>query len=82
MSTELFLYSKHDCHLCDEFKESVAPFLTGKNIVLSVIDIDNDLELKQRYGARVPVLVFGNTEICELKPDFEAIQTFLALHTD
>lgn len=82
MSIELFLYSRHDCGLCDEFKQAVEPFLTEKNLRLRVIDIDNDLELKQRYGARVPVLVYKNVEICEVKPDLEAIQSHLSLAPD
>ena len=33
------------------------------------IDIDADPQLAQRYGRRIPVLVFGGEVLCELEPD-------------
>ncbi|NKB37003.1 MAG: glutaredoxin family protein [Gammaproteobacteria bacterium] len=82
MTIELFLYSQQDCQLCDEFKKTIEPFLTEKNVILHDIDIGNDLELKQRYAARIPVLVCGNTEICEVRVDQQALQSFLSSHSD
>ena len=57
---ELFLYTRAACKACDVVKDN----LDAKGLVYHTIDVDIDPELKYRYGARVPVLVTGDTEIC------------------
>ncbi len=58
---ELFLYSKPGCSACDKFKARLDEY----SIPYYLIDISQDPELLHRYGARIPVLVAGNREICE-----------------
>lgn len=58
---ELFLYSRAGCTPCEEFKAR----LDSQGLQYHIIDVDTDPELKYRYGARIPVLVAGDTEICE-----------------
>lgn len=58
--TELFLYTRAACSLCDQLGDS----LDRRGMAYYSIDVDSDPELKHRYGARVPVLVAGDTEIC------------------
>lgn len=77
MTREIFLYSRKNCSLCVELQNHLQPLLTGKDVSLQVIDIDNDAELLHRYGARVPVLVTGQREICELRLDVDALQAWL-----
>ena len=77
MTRELFLYSKTDCPLCDSFKTE----LDNHNIQHHVIMIDNDLELKQRYGARVPVLEAGSIVVCEAQFQQELIKKFMNIST-
>jgi len=77
MTRELFLYSKTNCALCDSFKTE----LDNRNIKHHVIMIDDDLELKQRYGARVPVLEAGNTVVCEAQFQPELIKKFMNIST-
>jgi len=51
---DLLLYSRPDCHLCEEaakLLKRVAPLLQ-----VDVMDIEDDLALIERYGDRVPVL--------------------------
>ena len=43
------------------------------------IDIDRDTELIRRYDARVPVLCYGETEICHFFFDESALRATLAL---
>lgn len=50
----LTLYTRPDCHLCDDAEEllcSVAP-----EFVLVKVDIEDDLALLERYGLKIPVL--------------------------
>jgi len=43
------------------------------------IDIDRDPELIRRYDARVPVLCYGESEICHFFFDESALRATLAL---
>jgi Glutaredoxin-like domain (DUF836) len=74
---ELYLYTAKNCPLCVEMQEQLEGLLATKNLAYHIIDIGGDLELQHRYGARIPVLVSGNKEICEVKLDLKALQTFL-----
>lgn len=58
---ELFLYTRMQCHLCDELRSE----LDKQGLSYHLIDIDSDPELVHRYGARIPVLVADDTEVCE-----------------
>ncbi len=70
---ELFLYTRAVCPLCDVFRDS----LDARGLVYHTIDVDTDPELKHRYGARLPVLVGGDTEICEGRYNDQAVDRYL-----
>ena len=71
---ELFLYSKDNCSACDIFKAR----LDEKKIRYYLIDIAGDPELRHLYGARIPVLVADNTEICEGIYNDQAITEYIS----
>jgi Glutaredoxin-like domain (DUF836) len=75
---ELFLYTSKDCKLCSVMQENLEKILPARGISCHLIDIEDDPELKHRYGARLPVLVGGNKEICELVFDSEALESFIS----
>ena len=77
MSRELFLYSRENCELCDKMHSELQAMLEDQDVLLHTVDITSDAELLHRYGARIPVLVAGNREICEIKLDTSALQSFL-----
>ena len=77
MGKELILYSRTDCALCLEMEEELRPILRDTSITVRPVNIEGDHELQHRYGARIPVLVSGNQEICELKLDVDALRQFL-----
>jgi len=60
-NVELFLYIKPECTACDDFKSS----LDEMGLEYHVINIEVDPDLKYRYGARIPVLVANDREVCE-----------------
>jgi hypothetical protein len=70
---EFFLYCKTDCSACDVFKAQ----LDAYGVSYHLIDIGDDPELKHLYGARIPVLVSGNTEICEGTYNNSAVDAYL-----
>jgi thioredoxin reductase (NADPH) len=53
---ELTLYSRRDCHLCEEMKERIEAEAGGFPARLTVVDVDSRAELAAEYGDDVPVL--------------------------
>ena len=78
MSQEFFLYSRKECGPCEDFKSELRAALGDGDYIVRVINIDNDAELEHQYGARIPVLVCGTTEICELRFDPSSLSSFFA----
>ena len=54
---ELLLFSRADCHLCDQAEALVNSLLIGTPWHLKKVDINNDPVLKQRYETSIPVLL-------------------------
>jgi hypothetical protein len=53
---ELVLYSRQDCHLCDEMKREIERAGVAEAARLHVVDIDSDPRLAEHYGRSIPVL--------------------------
>jgi uncharacterized membrane protein len=56
---EVTLYSRKDCHLCDLAQQYLEELQTSLPHRLSVIDVDGDDKLRNRYGLNVPVVLIG-----------------------
>jgi glutaredoxin len=56
MKTQLLLYSREDCCLCDEMKAVIRRVADRIPLVLDEVDVDSSPELAQEYGNEVPVL--------------------------
>ncbi len=54
----LMLYSTLGCHLCEEAKALLWPLLTEFGWQLREVDIAASDQLVERYGTRIPVLVW------------------------
>ena len=55
MSTQVVIYSRVNCHLCQEAEENVREVRVKIPFELEVIYIDGDQELERLYGEEVPV---------------------------
>jgi uncharacterized membrane protein len=53
------LYSRKDCHLCEQTKADLHDLQEIFPHRLIVVDVDNDQELQHKYGSDVPVLEIG-----------------------
>ncbi|MBI2845270.1 MAG: glutaredoxin family protein [Chloroflexi bacterium] len=58
MVTRVVLYTRPDCHLCQEVKAILAELKPEYNIALQEIDISQEAELENKYGNIIPVLDF------------------------
>ena len=60
MSNQLTLLTGSNCHLCDQAKQLIYPLLESKNIQLNELNVKDDVALSERYGLRIPVLIFAD----------------------
>jgi glutaredoxin len=56
MKTELLLYTRKDCCLCEEMKSTLSRVAGRVPFALEEIDVDTSLALQEKYGNEVPVL--------------------------
>jgi glutaredoxin len=64
------VYTRQGCHLCDEAIGVVRRVARGR-AEITLVDIDADPHLTQRYTVRVPVVAVDGVEIAEyhIAPD-------------
>ena len=73
--TGLVLYHRPGCHLCEQMLAAL--YVTyGDEIEISLVHVDSDPVLKERYGVRIPVLAAGDTVICEARLDEGAVDAY------
>lgn len=72
----LRLFSRPDCHLCDELAVALHPIIRGR-ARLEIVNVDDDLTLKKRYGLRIPVLVGDAQELSAYPLDGAAVEAYL-----
>jgi hypothetical protein len=66
------VFSKPGCHLCEQLLEELWPLIRGR-YDLVVHDIDTRADWQAAYGSRVPVLRYGDAEICQYTLDRPAV---------
>lgn len=64
VTPELTVYVRQGCHLCTDMLHVLEDLKPELGFRYRVRDVDDDAALAARYGARVPVLVGGATELC------------------
>jgi hypothetical protein len=73
------LYSRPDCHLCDEARAGLESLLAeGAGFRLEEVDIDSDESLLRRYLERIPVVEVEGEVVSELGLDVTSLQAKLA----
>jgi glutaredoxin len=76
--TEVVLYSRPDCHLCDEARAGLEQMRAGgAEFELRELDIDADDALLRAYLERIPVIEIDGVEVCELGLDAGAVRARL-----
>jgi hypothetical protein len=73
------LYSRPDCHLCDEARARLESLLAGGlEFRLEEVDIDSDDRLLARFLERIPVVELEGEIISELVMDPESVKAKVA----
>ena len=68
------LYSRTDCHLCQQALAVLERLRLSEPFTLEVRDIDEDPDLLKRYDWRVPVVSIDGREVAEGTLDESALE--------
>lgn len=60
--TKVVIYSKPDCHLCEEAKVVIQSAGCSTRFTLEEVNIESDPELKRRYRYDIPVITINGVE--------------------
>jgi len=72
------LYSRPDCHLCDQARAEIEAMRDqGFSFELREVDIETDDALHSRYLERIPVVAVGGETVSELVLDADAVRARL-----
>jgi glutaredoxin len=72
------LYTRTQCHLCDEAKALIDRVRADTPFELEVIDVDGDPALAARYGEEVPVVLVDGRKHAKYRIDPAALRRRLA----
>ena len=62
MNTKVVIYSRVNCHLCEEAKKNAREVMAEIPFKLEVVYIDGDQELERLYGEEVPVTLINGAK--------------------
>jgi glutaredoxin len=74
------IYSRPDCHLCDNMKAVVARVARSLPLTLENIDISTDPALEASYGAEIPVLMIGGKKAAKYRVTEGELRRLLLRH--
>ena len=75
--TEVVLYGKAGCHLCEEARAEIARVRARRPFDLREIDVSLDPVLHARYGERIPVVAVAGEEVFEYHVDAAELERLL-----
>lgn len=76
----LRLYTRQDCHLCDEMKDGLRTLESEFKFKLEVHNIDSNKDMRTQFNDLVPVLMWGQDIICYHYLDKSALSKALGRH--
>ena len=75
--TELILYGRAGCHLCDEMKADLLALRPPLEFHLTEVAVGWEGALAEKYGRLVPVLEMAGQEVCHYFLDEERLRAAL-----
>ena len=73
------IYSKPDCHLCDEAKNILVKMQRRHGFQLREVNIAGDPALLAEYGERIPLVYVNGHLVCKYFVDEKAVARRIAL---
>lgn len=74
--TQAIIYSRQDCHLCENLEDELRSVYKDLLNIL-MVDIDEDINLKKLYGLEIPVLMINNERITLHPVDHDQIKSLI-----
>jgi glutaredoxin-like protein DUF836 len=75
--TEVVLYGKAGCHLCEEARAEIVAVRARREFDLTEVDVSLDPVLHARYGERIPVVVVEGIEAFEFHVEAAELERLL-----
>jgi hypothetical protein len=72
----LTLYSRPECHLCEELVADAEPLIAGRARI-EVVDISEDENLSRKYGLMIPLLMHEDEELSRYRLDRSRLTEFI-----
>ena len=74
------VYTREDCHLCDEAVETLTRIADSEGVPVDVeeVDVDEDPDLREEYGDRVPYVLVDGTPKFKYRVDPARARSVLA----
>ena len=76
---EITLYTREGCHLCEEAKAAILPFVSEIGATFREVDIDDNPVLHGRYTNDVPVIFLGAKMVAKHRLDPGQLRRLLQL---
>tara|TARA_Y100000590_G_C15252088_1_gene837876 strand:- start:43 stop:291 length:249 start_codon:yes stop_codon:yes gene_type:complete len=77
MKHQLILYSRPDCHLCDDMEITIKKISKKNSVDLRIVDISNNATLEKQYGQEIPVLFIDGRKVAKYRISERALQEAL-----
>ena len=74
------IYSKKDCHLCDEAKTILVNFASRYPITVEEIDIGQDAASFEKYRNEIPVIFLENRKLFKYRIDAKKLDRAIRKH--
>jgi len=75
--TEVVLYGRPDCHLCDDARAVLERVLAELGLTLTERNIDEDAALQRAYLERIPVVAIDGREAFDFFVDENELRRLL-----
>lgn len=77
-SLRLRIYSKPDCHLCEEAKHVLDKVAAEFHATVEVIDIEQDKEAYEKYSDEIPVIFVDDVKLFKYRVDEKKLRKVLS----
>ena len=74
--TTVTVYTRENCHLCEEALSTIRDVNddVDRSVEIELVDVDEDPELRDAYGERVPYVLVDGTPKFKYRVDREALR--------
>jgi len=70
---EFTVYSREACHLCEDLLQQLSSLQQVHGFRIREINVDSQPQLIEQYGSQVPVVLYGDQQICHYFLDQAAV---------